>query len=251
MGDTAPAGRRGPTYGSSSTMGVGAAVLYARRKTSGRSSRASRDCRRMRRRWWTAASVAAAARRGAGRGGACARPGLPSWSAKARSPCPTTRLRWRRQGHAVRDAHLRRHLRGGGRRSRARAPAPPAGRRQLQRRADHQPEDRAGADDRRHHLGLGHGGDGGEPPRADARALAVEEPGRRRHPGERGHPGRHPDPLRRRVRRAREPARAPRASASWAATGVAAAVANAVFHATGKRVRELPITPDKLVGVAA
>ncbi len=31
------------------------------------------------------------------------------------------------------------------------------------------------------------------------------------------------------------------------ATGVAAAVANAVFDATGKRVRELPITPDKLV----
>ena len=32
-----------------------------------------------------------------------------------------------------------------------------------------------------------------------------------------------------------------------AATGVAAAVANAVFHATGKRIRDLPITPDKLV----
>ena len=31
------------------------------------------------------------------------------------------------------------------------------------------------------------------------------------------------------------------------ATGVDAAVADAVFHATGKRVRELPITPDKLV----
>ncbi len=30
-------------------------------------------------------------------------------------------------------------------------------------------------------------------------------------------------------------------------TGVAAAIANAVFHATGKRVRDLPITPDKLI----
>jgi xanthine dehydrogenase YagR molybdenum-binding subunit len=31
-------------------------------------------------------------------------------------------------------------------------------------------------------------------------------------------------------------------------TGTGAAVANAVYHATGKRVRDLPITPDKLVG---
>jgi len=30
-------------------------------------------------------------------------------------------------------------------------------------------------------------------------------------------------------------------------TGSAAAVANAIYHATGKRVRELPITPDKLL----
>ncbi|HEX3895101.1 MAG TPA: xanthine dehydrogenase family protein molybdopterin-binding subunit [Rudaea sp.] len=30
-------------------------------------------------------------------------------------------------------------------------------------------------------------------------------------------------------------------------TGVAAAIANAVFHATGKRVRDLPITPDALL----
>jgi xanthine dehydrogenase YagR molybdenum-binding subunit len=29
--------------------------------------------------------------------------------------------------------------------------------------------------------------------------------------------------------------------------GVAAAIANAVYHATGKRVRELPITLDKLL----
>lgn len=29
--------------------------------------------------------------------------------------------------------------------------------------------------------------------------------------------------------------------------GVAPAVANAVYNATGKRVRELPITPDKLI----
>ncbi|WP_201983664.1 xanthine dehydrogenase family protein molybdopterin-binding subunit [Hymenobacter rubidus] len=33
--------------------------------------------------------------------------------------------------------------------------------------------------------------------------------------------------------------------------GVAAAVANAVFHATGKRVRDLPITPDKILGTKA
>ncbi|MBK1989944.1 xanthine dehydrogenase family protein molybdopterin-binding subunit [Sphaerospermopsis aphanizomenoides BCCUSP55] len=30
-------------------------------------------------------------------------------------------------------------------------------------------------------------------------------------------------------------------------TGVSAAIANAIFHATGKRLRELPITPDKLI----
>ena len=30
-------------------------------------------------------------------------------------------------------------------------------------------------------------------------------------------------------------------------TGMAAAIANAIYHATGKRVRDLPITPDKLI----
>jgi xanthine dehydrogenase YagR molybdenum-binding subunit len=30
-------------------------------------------------------------------------------------------------------------------------------------------------------------------------------------------------------------------------TGTSAAIANAVFHATGTRVRDLPIAPDKLI----
>jgi len=32
--------------------------------------------------------------------------------------------------------------------------------------------------------------------------------------------------------------------------GVAAAIGNAVFHATGRRVRSLPITLDKVLGLA-
>jgi len=32
-----------------------------------------------------------------------------------------------------------------------------------------------------------------------------------------------------------------------AIAGIAAAIANAIYHATGKRVRELPVTPDKLL----
>lgn len=30
-------------------------------------------------------------------------------------------------------------------------------------------------------------------------------------------------------------------------TGAAAAIANAIYHATGKRIRAAPITPDKLI----
>jgi xanthine dehydrogenase YagR molybdenum-binding subunit len=33
-------------------------------------------------------------------------------------------------------------------------------------------------------------------------------------------------------------------------TGVAAAIANAVAHATGRRIRDLPLTPDRVLGIA-
>ncbi len=33
-------------------------------------------------------------------------------------------------------------------------------------------------------------------------------------------------------------------------TGMAAAIANAVYHATGQRIRDLPITPEKILGIA-
>jgi xanthine dehydrogenase YagR molybdenum-binding subunit len=32
-----------------------------------------------------------------------------------------------------------------------------------------------------------------------------------------------------------------------AIVGIAPAIANAIYHATGRRIRELPITPDKLL----
>lgn len=32
-----------------------------------------------------------------------------------------------------------------------------------------------------------------------------------------------------------------------AMVGASAAIANAIYHATGKRIRDLPITPDKLL----
>ena len=42
-----------------------------------------------------------------------------------------------------------------------------------------------------------------------------------------------------------------RGSSAARIVGVAAAVGNAVYHATGKRVRDLPITLDKLLDAKA
>lgn len=52
--------------------------------------------------------------------------------------------------------------------------------------------------------------------------------------------------LRRRTRRRRQPAGA-KGLGEIGIVGVAAAIVNAVFHATGKRIRDLPITLDKLL----
>ena len=34
---------------------------------------------------------------------------------------------------------------------------------------------------------------------------------------------------------------------TMAMVGIAPAITNAIFHATGKRIRELPVTPEKLL----
>jgi xanthine dehydrogenase YagR molybdenum-binding subunit len=39
----------------------------------------------------------------------------------------------------------------------------------------------------------------------------------------------------------------PKGVAEIAICGVAPAIANAVYHATGRRIRELPITPERLL----
>ena len=65
-------------------------------------------------------------------------------------------------------------------------------------------------------------------------------------PVERRHP-RHRRDLRRRGGRQANPLGV-KGLGEIGIVGTAAAIANAIFHATGKRVRDLPITIDKLLG---
>ena len=76
----------------------------------------------------------------------------------------------------------------------------------------------------------------------------LHEPQLRRVPrrGERRHP-RHRRDLRATRTTGSSAGSAPRASARSASSGVAAAVCNAIYHATGRRVRSTPMTPDKVM----
>ena len=77
-----------------------------------------------------------------------------------------------------------------------------------------------------------------------SRAVHEPQPGRVPRPGQRRR-ARHRRDLRRGTRRRVNPLGA-KGLGEIGIVGVAAAIANAVFHATGKRVRDLPITLDKL-----
>ena len=117
----------------------------------------------------------------------------------------------------------------------------------LRLRAHPQREDRALADARRDHLGDRDGaarGDGARPARGRRRH---QQPGRLSRPGQRRH----------RASSTCCSSRSPTSRSTRSAfagvgeigiTGVAAAIANAVYHATGVRVRELPIVPERLLG---
>ena len=93
---------------------------------------------------------------------------------------------------------------------------------------------------------MGHGGDGAERVRAYARALPLEKPCRRRDSGERHIPSDITIHFVDEIDDKASPIGG-KGVGELGATGVAAAIANAVFHATGKRIRDLPITPEKLI----
>ena len=191
MGDTRLP-EAGPTYGSSSTMGVGAAVLMAAedvRSKLARLANLSPDDVEM---------ADGMIRRPGGTGGQPI--GDVMREAGVNEIVGSGAFDPTKHGEGFAMRTFGADLRRGRRRSRARPPAAPPRRRELQRRPHHQSEHRTLADDRRHHLGLGHGCDGAEPARADARPLPVQESFRRRYSRQRRYPVRHPDPLRRRGR---------------------------------------------------
>ena len=75
--------------------------------------------------------------------------------------------------------------------------------------------------------------------RHQQQSRRLPRPDQCRHPRSSGHLGRHPGPPCFRARR--------QGGRRTAIVGVAPAIANAVFHATGKRIRDLPITLEKLI----
>jgi xanthine dehydrogenase YagR molybdenum-binding subunit len=154
MGDTRLP-EAGPTYGSSSTMGVGAAVLRAAEEVRAKLARLANlppaevemtDGRIYRKGGGDARGVVEVLREA----GTDEIVGSGKFDPKDSG-----------EGFAMRSFGAR--VRRGRGRSGAWALAAAPCRRQLQRRPDRQPADREGADDRRHHLGLGHGSDGTEP----------------------------------------------------------------------------------------
>ena len=182
--------------------------------------------------------------------------GTSSWGAAVVEACRRLKSgesrgdgRHRRRGRgggAARVARLRRAVRRGAVDPATGEVRVPRAARRVRVRTDHQPEDGPLAAHRRHDDGDLDGAPRGERPRPAARRL--------RQPGSRQLPRR--DSRRRR-----------RLDATWVdeedlhvnpmgskgigeigIVGTAAAVANAVYDATGVRVRDLPITPMKLVG---
>ena len=114
------------------------------------------------------------------------------------------------------------------------------------RRPDHQPPHRALSNDRSDHLGMGQGRDGGFRRRTDACTLPCQKPVQRRGARDADIPSdidvgfvdeydEHASPI------------GARGIGELGGTGVAAAVANALYDAIGVRVREVPILPHHIL----